>query len=77
VVLGEDKDREVVQPDLIFVRRERAHIVVKEEIRGAPDLVVEIVSLGTKERDRGYKKSAVRALRRARVIGSSIRIKAS
>jgi len=57
VVLGEGKDREVVQPDLIFVSRERAHIVVKEEIRGAPGLVVEIVSLGTKERDRGYKKA--------------------
>lgn len=56
VVLGEGKDREVVQPDLIFVGREREHIIVEEEVRGAPDLVVEILSPGTEERDKGYKK---------------------
>lgn len=57
VVFGEGKNREVAQPDLIFISHERKHIVVKEEIRGAPDLVVEILSPGTKKRDRGYKKA--------------------
>ena len=33
-----------IQPDLLFVRRERAHIVKKRHILGAPDLVVEILS---------------------------------
>jgi Uma2 family endonuclease len=57
LVLGTGRDREVVQPDLIFVSHERKEIVVKEEIRGAPDLVVEILSPGTERRDRGYKKA--------------------
>ncbi|MBA2408270.1 MAG: Uma2 family endonuclease [Gammaproteobacteria bacterium] len=57
VVLGEGKNREIVQPDLIFVSHERKGIVTKKEIRGAPDLIVEILSPGTEERDRGYKKA--------------------
>ncbi len=56
VVLGEDDAREVVQPDLLIVATERASIIAEEEIRGAPDLVVEILSTGTEHRDRGYKK---------------------
>ena len=57
VVLGEGEDREVVQPDLIYISRERAGIIAEEEIRGAPDLVVEITSPGTADRDRHYKKT--------------------
>lgn len=57
VVFGEGKDREVVQPDLIFISHERKPIVAEEEIRGAPDLVVEVLSPGTERRDRGYKKA--------------------
>lgn len=57
VVFGEGKNREVVQPDLIFISHERKHIVAEEEVRGAPDLVIEVLSSGTEERDRGYKKS--------------------
>ena len=44
-------DTDVVQPDLIFVSRERSHIITKMNIRGAPDLVVEILSPSTAERD--------------------------
>ncbi len=45
----------VIQPDIIFVSDERKHIVEEKRIVGSPDLVVEVLSEGTEERDRGYK----------------------
>ena len=57
VVLGEGDEREVVQPDIFFISKEREKVITEEEVRGAPDLVVEIISPGTVERDRGYKKT--------------------
>ena len=49
-------DHDVVQPDLLFVSRERAHLLSGgDAVRGAPDLVVEILSPATAGRDRGYK----------------------
>ena len=56
VVLGQGNEREVVQPDIVFISRDREHFIHDDEIRGAPDLVVEILSPGTEERDKGYKK---------------------
>lgn len=56
VVFGRGADREVVQPDILFIRRVRAAIIAPAEIQGAPDLVVEVLSPGTEERDRGYKR---------------------
>ncbi|UCC71542.1 MAG: Uma2 family endonuclease [Gemmatimonadota bacterium] len=50
------RTEEGVQPDIIFVSKARAELLVQEGIRGAPDLVVEIVSPGTAERDRTIKK---------------------
>lgn len=46
---------EGVQPDIVFVAKSRSEILVPEGIRGAPDLVVEILSPGTAERDRTIK----------------------
>ena len=57
VVLGEGDEREVVQPDIFFVSKERKKIIAEEEIRGAPDLVIEITSPATEDRDRHYKKT--------------------
>ena len=44
-------DANVVQPDLLFVSTEQEHIITPENIRGAPDLVVEILSPSTASRD--------------------------
>ena len=48
-------DTDVVQPDLLFVSTERAAIITADNVQGAPDLVVEILSPATAERDRTIK----------------------
>lgn len=47
---------DIVEPDLIYVSRERSSIVTEANLRGAPDLVVEVLSPATAGRDRGIKK---------------------
>ena len=42
----------VCQPDLLFIRKERLPDIVRDRIWGAPDLVVEILSPATAQRDR-------------------------
>ena len=44
----------VVQPDIIFIAAERVHIL-RDQVWGAPDLVVEVASKGTARRDRTVK----------------------
>lgn len=51
VVLGND----VVQPDILCISSQREDIIAGDEIRGAPDLIIEILSPSTAERDRAYK----------------------
>lgn len=54
VILGEG---DYVEPDLIFVRRDREDEVFLEHAAvAAPDLVVEILSDSTARRDRGVKR---------------------
>ena len=47
----------VVQPDLIFVSRERMAILTEANVQGAPDLVIEILSPSTGHRDLGIKRN--------------------
>ena len=44
-------DTDVVQPDLLFVSRERGDIITTANIQGAPDLIVEILSPSTARYD--------------------------
>ncbi len=46
----------VVQPDLLFVSKERLNILTEANVQGAPDLVVEILSPSTGQRDLGIKR---------------------
>jgi Uma2 family endonuclease len=48
---------EGVQPDIVFVSNERRGILAPEGLRGAPDLVVEILSPTTARRDTGIKRT--------------------
>ncbi len=45
----------VVQPDLLFVSKKRLSIIEKQRVNGAPDLIVEVLSPKTEDRDRGFK----------------------
>ena len=47
---------DVVQPDLLFVSQARISIVTKENIQGAPDLMVEILSDSTRRTDEIIKR---------------------
>ena len=47
---------DVVQPDLLFIAAERADIITAANVQGAPDLVVEILSPSTAQRDWTQKR---------------------
>ena len=55
VILDREKHL-VVQPDVVFIRAERLGICT-DRIWGAPDLVVEVLSMGNARRDRTVKVS--------------------
>ncbi len=44
-----------LQPDLVYVSRERLQIISQRGVEGAPDLVVEVLSPSTRSRDQGIK----------------------
>jgi Uma2 family endonuclease len=53
VVLSEEN---IVQPDLVFVSRDRAAIVTEDNVQGSPDLLVEILSETTRKKDEVTKR---------------------
>ena len=58
-------ERDIVQPDLLFIARDRLDIVKRDLIDGPPDIVVEIFSPSTRSKDRNekaalYARSGVR-----------------
>jgi Uma2 family endonuclease len=51
-------EHDVVEPDLLYLSRERAaQVLVPENVRGAPELVVEVGSTGTRKRDETIKRA--------------------
>ena len=52
VYFGEE---DTFQPDIIFVSKERLHLIGQTKIEGAPDLVIEILSPSTAYYDLGWK----------------------
>ena len=49
-------DTDTLQPDLLFVSKERLHIITEDNVQGAPDLVVEIRSPSTARQDWTVKR---------------------
>ncbi len=49
-------DANVVQPDILFISKERLNIIGEKNIQGAPDFVIEIISESTAYRDFVQKK---------------------
>ena len=48
---------DVVEPDLLYISRERAaQVLTSKNTQGAPDLVIEIASPGTRKRDETVKR---------------------
>jgi len=54
VVLSQEN---VVQPDILFISKNSSEIITEENIQGAPDLTIEILSESTAGRDRTLKKT--------------------
>lgn len=50
-------ETDVVQPDVLFVRNEREEIVREDYVDAGPDLVVEVVSEGSRDRDTVLKRN--------------------
>lgn len=48
-------EHDVVQPDLLFISKERAGIIDRKNIQGAPDLVIEILSASNRKYDQDLK----------------------
>ncbi len=49
-------DENVVQPDILFISKDRLDIIGEKNIQGAPNLVVEIISENSVHRDMVQKK---------------------
>ena len=46
----------IFEPDLAYLSTKRSHLVTEKNVQGSPDLVVEILSTGTRRRDQHLKR---------------------
>jgi Uma2 family endonuclease len=53
VILSEEN---VVQPDIFYISKKRSGIISELNLQGAPDLVIEILSAGTRRKDLEIKR---------------------
>lgn len=58
-------EHDVTEPDLLSIAKDRKSIITEDNIQGAPDLVVEVISESTRKRDvltkrRIYERYGVR-----------------
>jgi Uma2 family endonuclease len=53
VILSEE---DILQPDILYIAKSRRGIIKERGVYGAPDLVAEILSTASGERDRGIKR---------------------
>ena len=69
-------DTNVVQPDIMFISREREHILTHANVQGAPDLIVEILSPSSSTRDWRAKRElyAVHGVREYWIVDPANRI---
>ncbi|MBE0478293.1 Uma2 family endonuclease [Candidatus Aerophobetes bacterium] len=49
-------EENVLQPDILYIAKERSGIIEERGVEGAPDLVVEILSHATRQKDKGIKR---------------------
>jgi Uma2 family endonuclease len=47
---------DVLEPDLLFIADDQRHILTEKNVQGAPALVIEVLSPGTRTRDEGIKR---------------------
>jgi len=57
-------DENIYQPDILFVTNKKSNIINETAIYGTPDLIIEVISTGTKQYDlkikmRNYEKNGV------------------
>lgn len=48
-------DFDVVEPDIVYISRERASVLTEKNVQGAPDLAIEVLSETTERADRTTK----------------------
>ncbi len=53
---------DVMEPDIIFVSSQRADIIGDDNIQGAPDLLIEVLSPSNRKRDQTLKRARYEAL---------------
>jgi len=49
-------DETILEPDVLFISKDRLNIIGEKNVQGAPDLIVEVLSEGTAYRDLVKKK---------------------